>query len=67
MPAEAGGGGSKKRPERAERNHDIRNLIGKVEVLPDDYGMKAESLAELLEKFRVRSGSAAYSSEISMN
>ncbi|MGE5679422.1 MAG: hypothetical protein ACM34K_00945 [Bacillota bacterium] len=52
---------------KKNRNYiNVENLIGKVEVLPDVYGMNAESLAELLEDFRLRSG-GVYTADFSLN
>lgn len=37
------------------RNYmNLENLLGKKEVLPDNYGMKAGELAELMEYYRLR-------------
>ncbi len=34
---------------------NVENIFGKKEVLPDVYGMEAKELAELLERFRIKS------------
>jgi hypothetical protein len=53
---------------KKNRNYiNVENLIGKVEVLPDVYGMQAGELAELLERFRIRSGSIASKADYLMN
>jgi hypothetical protein len=41
---------------------NLKNLYSQTECLPDDYGMKASELADLLEYYRIRGVSAGYSS-----
>ncbi|MDP4176690.1 MAG: hypothetical protein Q8933_22120 [Bacteroidota bacterium] len=53
---------------KKNRNYiNVENLIGKVEVLPDVCGMQAGELAELLERFRIRSGSIGLNADYLMN